>query len=49
MLSFSYYAPVALHVGRHILDESGQVFRDYGSRAFVITSRFAPGRMWKPS
>ena len=43
MIPFSYYAPVALHVGRHIIEESGELLCDYGSRAFVITSRFAPG------
>ena len=43
MLRFSYYAPVALHVGRHILEDSADLLRNYGKRAFVITSRFAPG------
>ncbi len=43
MDSFKYYAPVALHIGRDSMRRNAAVFTGAGKRAFVITSRFAPG------
>lgn len=43
MTTFRYYAPVALHIGRGCIRENAGLFTRDGKRAFVITSRFAPG------
>lgn len=43
MKAFKYYSPVAMHVGRHCIEHSSELLSAYGERAFIITSRFAPG------
>ncbi len=43
MKNFVYHAPVMLYVGCGCVSEQGAYIRSCGSKAFVLTSRFAPG------
>lgn len=43
MKNFVYHAPVMLHIGKQCIQANADYIQSCGNRAFVLTSKFAPG------